>query len=93
VSVTSWLSEPVNASNVELRAFQSSSRVGPTLLVDRLCRNSLSLTSRPESGSGSGRSKTAFSAENTAPFAPIPSASVSTTVVVNPGDRINERHA
>src|SRR6266566_2894320 len=47
--------------------------------VDHIC------TSRSESGYGRGRSSTAFTTLNTAVFAPIPRARVSTAVVVNPG--------
>src|SRR5580704_7088901 len=42
-------------------------------------------TSRSGSGYGSGFSNTPFTTENSAVFAPIPSASVSTAIAVNPG--------
>ena len=50
-------------------------------------------TIRSGSPYGSGRSTTAFSTENSALFRPMPSASVSTAVSVNPGDRDKDRAA
>src|SRR5580704_804571 len=43
-------------------------------------------TMRWESGKGSARSRTAFTTENIAVFAPIPKASVASAMAVNPGD-------
>src|SRR5580704_5184955 len=42
-------------------------------------------TSRSGSGYGRGFNKTPFTTENSAVFAPIPSASVNTAIAVNPG--------
>ena len=50
------------------------------------------LTIRSPFGKGSGRSSTELIAEKTALLAPIPSASVSTTVIENAGDFVNARN-
>src|SRR5262245_4531508 len=50
------------------------------------------LTIRSLFGKGSGRSSTELIAEKTALLAPIPSASVSTTVIENAGDFVNARN-
>src|ERR1700733_9176853 len=49
-------------------------------------------TSCSGSGYDSGRISTLLSTLNTAVFAPMPMASVSTTVIANPGDRPSRRH-
>ncbi len=81
------------ASNVELSRFQSSTRIGAVPLGGPSPWDCVSRMSRSPFGNGSGLNSTASSAENTAPFAPIASANVSTTVNVKPGERSNERHA
>ena len=48
---------------------------------------------RSASATGSDRSSTAFITLNTAVFAPMPSARVTTAVIVNPGLSISERNA
>ncbi len=50
-------------------------------------------TSRPGSLNGGGRSSTALTTLKIAAFAPMPSASVSTTTVVKPGFFSNWRKA
>ena len=56
-------------------------------------RSARSRIRRSPSGNGSGCSSTASMAENTAVLAPMPSASVSTTVAVKPGVRASVRTA
>jgi len=52
-------------------------------------RTSPSVTSRPGSGNGNGLSSTPSTMEKMAVLAPMPKASVSTAVSVNPGDLRN----
>ena len=52
---------------------------------------SQSLTSRSGSGNGSGRSRTKSVTENAAVVAPMPSATISTAVIANPGARRSTR--
>ena len=52
---------------------------------------SYSLTSRSGSGNGSGRSSTKSVTENAAVVAPMPSATMSTAVIANPGARRSMR--
>ena len=48
-------------------------------------------TRRSESAKGSGRSSTALSTVKIAVFAPMPRASVSSTMTVNPGALASDR--
>ena len=54
---------------------------------------SRSVTRRPESGYGSGRSSTALTKLKIVVFAPMPSASESTATIVKPGLLRSERRA
>src|SRR5881392_1092057 len=54
-------------------------------MVGKFCPRSLSQTSCPDAGYGSGRSSTAFTTLKMAVFAPMPSARVSTATAVKPG--------
>ena len=50
-------------------------------------------TRRPGSRNGSGSSSTAFTIVKIAVFAPMPSASASTAIIVKPGVRMQRRSA
>ncbi len=73
--------------------FQSASRTGATKGCFAFGFTCSTVTSRSGCGNGSGRSTTAQIAENTALFAPMPSASVAITVAVNPVARRSPRAA
>ena len=84
---------PVIASKLELPAFHSSRRTGAMTVAPTSGRVSMTETSRSGSKYGSGRTRIESIAENTALFAPMPSASVRTTVIVNAGVRAKLRSA
>jgi hypothetical protein len=78
---------PAMASNELLCSLQSTKFAGETSLrgMPALLLFCQSVTTRSASRYGSGRSNTALMTLNIAVFAPMPKASVKTTISVNPG--------
>ena len=88
VRVSEWLARPAMALKTWLLS-RNSSRLGydiPASVIPRFGFASGNKASRPGSGYGSGRSRTASTTEKIAVFAPMPSASVKIATTVKPGD-------
>jgi hypothetical protein len=77
----------VMVSNERARVDQAANSAGEGIVVNVGPRRSQAMTSRSGLENGSGRSSAASASAKMALLAPVPNASVATTMAANPGAR------